>query len=104
MQWDLGHTGQNVPAPALDESAVKLEALPKEVGVLLLALGTLGLILPGPLGTPALVAGGVVLWPGAFGRVSHWMDRRFPRFSRAGNRQIGRFIVDLERRYPTACR
>ena len=63
--------------------------------------GVLGLILPGPIGTPALIAGGVVLWPGTFGRISRWMERRYPRFTRAGNRQILRFISDLERRYPS---
>ena len=81
-------------------SVETLEDLPKEVGVLLLALGVIGLVLPGPIGTPALVAGGVVLWPGTFGKLSRWMERRYPRVHRSGMRHISRFIADLDRRYP----
>jgi hypothetical protein len=81
----------------------RVEDLPKEVGVLLLAFGVLGLLLPGPIGTPALLAGGVVIWPGTFGRLSRWVERRYPRFHQSSNRQIGRFLVDLERRYPSSC-
>jgi hypothetical protein len=74
--------------------------LPPEVGVLLLTVGVLGLLLPGPIGTPALLAGGVVLWPGAFGKLADGFERRWPRVHHAGMRQISRFLRDLERRYP----
>lgn len=100
MSRNSQHTGAALMTPVDPEAPPELQDLPREVGVLLLALGVLGLILPGPIGTPALVAGGVVLWPGTFGRVSLWMERRYPRFTRAGNRQIRRFLTDLERRYP----
>ena len=101
MSLNSRHSGACLPALRRPETAPELQDLPKEIGVLLLTLGVLGLILPGPIGTPALVAGGVVLWPGTFGRVSRWMEKRFPRFTRVGNSQIGRFLSDLERRYPT---
>lgn len=82
-------------------SIESIEGLPKEVGVLLIALGVLGLALPGPIGTPALVAGGVVLWPRGFRGVARYLERRFPSFHRASFRQLGRFLTDLERRYPS---
>jgi hypothetical protein len=101
MSLNSQHVGAGLPASqGNDPLNPSFENLPKEFGVLLLTLGVLGLILPGPLGTPALVAGGVVLWPGTFGRVSRWMEARYPRFTRAGNRQIARFVSDMDRRYP----
>jgi hypothetical protein len=61
--------------------------------------GLIGVVLPGP-GAPALVAGGLMLWPGAFGKVERWMQRRFPVAHRKGIGHINRFLSDLERRYP----
>ena len=51
----------------------KIKDLPKEVGVMLLTAGIVGFILPGP-GTPAIIAGGLVLWPEAFGKLESWLD------------------------------
>ena len=101
MSRNSQHSGAGLPALRADDPpAGAIEDLPKEFGFLLLTLGVLGLLLPGPIGTPALLAGGVVLWPGTFGRISRWMERRYPRFTHTGNRQILRFVSDLERRYP----
>lgn len=94
----------HAPEPPPDASYARIEELPKEVGVLLVALGVLGLVLPGPIGTPALVAGGLVLWPSGFRGVARGLERRFPKLHRASFRQIGRFLNDLERRYPPAPR
>lgn len=77
----------------------RLEELPKEIGVMLVAAGVVGLILPGP-GTPALVAGGLVLWPGAFTKLELWLERRYPDVHKKSMSQIGRFLDDLEKRYP----
>jgi hypothetical protein len=77
----------------------RLKELPKEVGVMLIAAGVVGLILPGP-GTPALVAGGLVLWPGAFSKLELWLERRHPAVHHRSMKQIGRFLDDLEKRYP----
>jgi len=77
----------------------KIKQLPKEVGVMLITAGIVGFILPGP-GTPAIIAGGLVLWPKAFGKLESWLERRHPRVHRQSMKQIGRFLADLEKRYP----
>ena len=74
-------------------------ALPKELGVMLVSAGVIGVVLPGP-GTPALVAGGLILWPEAFGKAERWFQKRFPQAHRQGMGHINRFLTDLERRYP----
>jgi hypothetical protein len=78
----------------------KLEALPPEIGALLVLIGILGLLLPGPVGTPFVIAGGVALWPKAFGKVDGWFERRFPKAHRGGMRQIDRYLADMEKRVP----
>ena len=66
---------------------------------MLVSAGLIGVVLPGP-GAPALVAGGLILWPDAFGKVERWARRRFPQAHRKGIGHINRFLSDLERRYP----
>ena len=75
-------------------------AVPKELGVLLVIGGIGGLLLPGPVGSPFLILGGVILWPRAFNRVEKCFAKRFPRLHEQGMSQISRFVTDLERRYP----
>ena len=72
---------------------------PKELGLMLVSAGLIGVVLPGP-GAPALVAGGLILWPDAFSKVERWARRRFPQAHRKGIGHINRFLSDLERRYP----
>ena len=72
---------------------------PRDLGVMLVSAGVIGVVLPGP-GVPALVAGGLILWPEAFGRVERWLQKRFPDTHRKGIGHINRFLTDLERRYP----
>ncbi len=85
---------------ALDQSDLtRLKQLPREVGVMLIAAGVVGLVLPGP-GTPALIAGGLALWPGAFSKLELWLERRHPALHQKSMKQIGRFLDDLEKRYP----
>jgi hypothetical protein len=79
----------------------KIKDLPKEVGVMLMTAGIVGFILPGP-GTPAIIAGGLVLWPKAFGKLESWLERTHPAVHRKGMQQINRFLTDLEKRYPNA--
>jgi hypothetical protein len=83
------------------EDLERIRSLPKEVGVLLLVVGVGGLLLPGPVGSPFVLMGGVVLWPSLFERLEIKFQRRFPRLHRRSMRQLKRFVDDLERRYPT---
>jgi len=80
----------------------RIKDLPREVGVMLMTVGVLGLVLPGVVGTPAAIAGGLVLWPKAFGRVENWFERRFPKIHKQSLYQINRYLNDLESRYPNA--
>ena len=66
---------------------------------MLVSAGVIGVVLPGP-GAPALVAGGLILWPEAFGKVERWVQKRFPDTHRKGIGHMNRFLADLERRYP----
>lgn len=98
-----GPRGQAPVSEVLDDPAIithRLEDLPKELGILLASVGVLGIVLPGIAGTPALIAGGLVLWPKTFGRVENWFQIRFPLAHRKSMQQVGRFLDDLERRYP----
>ena len=66
----------------------------------MIVAGIGGILLPGPVGTPFLVLGVVVLWPLMFGRLEGFLERQFPRFHHQSMLQITRFLDDLERRYP----
>jgi len=82
------------------EEIRRIRAMPKEVGILLIVAGIGGILLPGPVGTPFLVLGGVVLWPRTFRWLEGFLERRFPRLHHQSMLQITRFLDDLERRYP----
>jgi len=100
--------GGGAEAPFERESmtrlAHRLEKLPPEIGVLLFVIGTAGILLPGPVGSPFLIAGGVALWPSAFRKAEDWLERVSPRLYDEGIRQLERFLADLERRYPGSTR
>lgn len=91
--------------PTLDadcEAELKrIKDLPPEVGVMLLTVGALGLVMPGVVGAPAVIAGGLVLWPRRFERIENWFERRFPAVHRKSLQQIHRYLDDLEARYPS---
>jgi hypothetical protein len=78
----------------------RIRAMPKEVGALLIVAGIGGILLPGPVGTPFLVLGAVMLWPRAFEGLEFFVEKRFPRVHHQSVRQIKRFLDDLDRRYP----
>jgi cation transport ATPase len=106
----LEHTSAAPELPVLDSGIalspadLRIRNLPKTVGVMLLSVGVLGVVLPGVMGAPALIAGGLALWPGAFGTVSGWLRRQSPGIYHRGMRQVGRFLDDLEGRYPEAAK
>jgi Putative transmembrane protein (PGPGW) len=89
--------------PESTEPTGLASSLPKELGVMLVSAGVIGVVLPGP-GAPALVAGGLILWPEAFGKAERWFRKRFPQTHRQGMGHVNRFLTDLERRYPGSTR
>jgi hypothetical protein len=88
------------PSRADDPALARIQELPREVGAMLVSVGVLGWILPGMAGTPALIAGGLVLWPNTFGKVDEWFQRRYPVLHKQSMRQVRRYLDDLEQRYP----
>ena len=93
---------QELMALDLDESTVqRIERLPKDIGWLLITAGIMGVILPGVLGMPFLVLGGLVLTPGTNKRAERWLSGHSPKLFKGSARQINRFLDDLEKRYPT---
>ncbi|MEI6540952.1 MAG: hypothetical protein WCO86_15730 [Planctomycetota bacterium] len=77
-----------------------LEHFPKEIAALLMMAGVAGLIMPGPIGAPLLIAGGVIIWPKTFRPIGLWFSRKFPNAHREGVIQIKEFVRDLNKRYP----
>jgi hypothetical protein len=96
QEHDALNDDQPPPKPA---ELNTIKDLPKEVGVMLITAGIVGFILPGP-GAPAIIAGGLVLWPEAFGKLESWLERSHPKVHRKGMQQINRFLNDLQKRYP----
>jgi hypothetical protein len=86
--------------PAEEDRRLRLERLPTEIGVVLILVGTAGVLLPGPIGSPFLVAGVLALWPAALRVVERWLIEIAPAIYTRLIRWIERFLADLERRYP----
>lgn len=86
----------------LDDATVRrIKKLPHDVGWLLFTAGMVGMIMPGVLGTPFLILGGLMLWPRTSERAEHWLAVGHASGTFKGSaRQINRFLDDLERRYP----
>ena len=61
----------------------------------------LGVVLPGIIGFPFLIAGGAVVMPGGRKWLSRWVSRKPGRLVRASLKQITRMADDIERRYPS---
>ena len=61
------------------EEIRRIRAMPTEVGVLLIVSGIGGILLPGPVGTPFLILGCLMLWPKAFERAEVCFEKQFPR-------------------------
>jgi hypothetical protein len=85
---------------SIDGTRQRIRRLPPEVGAVLIAVGVVGVILPGPIGAPFLLAGGLVLVPGFFGRFERWFERRMPTLHWAGMRNVDRFLDNFEKRFP----
>jgi hypothetical protein len=92
----------NLVALELDKDTVKrIERLPRDVGWLLITAGLVGVIVPGVLGVPFLVLGGLVIMPLTSRRAERWLGGHTPKMFKGSVRQINRFLDDLDRRYPS---
>jgi len=97
---DLGPAKTADPPALAEETVFTAEQLPREAGWLLITVGVVGVVVPGVIGAPFLLAGAIVLTPGGSKLLSRWAGRSPPKFVHSAMRQIGRFLDDLERRYP----
>jgi hypothetical protein len=89
------------PGPDEDEAVVeRVEHLNRGVGWTLISAGIIGMVMPGVLGTPFLIMGGLVLWPGNHKKVERWRQGHSPKMFHGAMKQINRFLDDLEKRYP----
>ncbi len=79
---------------------LRIDQMPRDVGWLLFYVGVLGVVLPGIIGFPLVIAGGAVLLPGGPKLLTRWVGRNPPRIVHASMKQIGRLLDDVERRYP----
>lgn len=108
--------GTGIPLPELDPehalertlealsvdhaTAERIQKLPRDIGWLLVTAGLVGVVMPGVLGVPFLVLGGLILVPATHRRAERWLTGHSPKVFRGSIRQINRFLNDLERRYP----
>jgi len=89
---------QNQPARAIDGQLMRrIEELPREAGWAPITAGVIGLIAPGLVGFPLMVAGAVVLTPGGPRKLAHWASRKPRKYAHAALRQICHLVDDLER-------
>jgi len=84
----------------MESTRQRIRQLPPEVGAVLLSVGLVGMIVPGPVGTPLILAGGLVLIPSVFGRLECWLYKKFPKSHKVGMQYVDRFIDDYEKRFP----
>jgi hypothetical protein len=83
-----------------EETLLRIANVPRDVGWMMVTVGVLGVILPGIIGTPFLVAGIAVLVPEGSQRLTRWVRRNPNWVVHTGLKQMGRWLDDLERRYP----
>jgi hypothetical protein len=88
--------GPTVVAVSSDQTI----AIPREMAGLLMTVGVAGVLLPGLVGTPFLLLGGLSLWPNGLSPIECWFRRRCPRLHREGVWQLHVFLDNFHRRFP----
>ena len=83
-----------------EQTVLRIEQLPRDIGWLMVYVGVLGVILPGIISAPFLIAGIAVLAPGGPQLLTRWVGRKPRGVVHFSLKQIGRWLDDLERRYP----
>jgi hypothetical protein len=82
---------------AYEQACRRLAAMPNDIGWIFVAVGVLGVILPGIIGFPFVIVGGAVLFPGGRKWLSKQTARKPGNTTRAFVRQMKRFLDDFER-------
>ena len=86
----------------IDRAVERIEHFPREFGWLLIYVGVLGIVLPGVIGFPLVIAGGAIVMPGGRKQLSRMVGSNPGPLVRASLKQILRMADDIERRYPSA--
>jgi hypothetical protein len=94
----------SAPAPPHLELTRKVEGLPKDMGVVLIGLGVVGIAIPGPIppGASFVLLGVLFLRPGLIAKLAGSLARRFPRVFRFLIGFVDDLRTDLGRRYPNS--
>ena len=87
------------------ELARQLDGLPKDLGVTLLVIGTVGVVIPGPIppGFSFILLGFIAVRPSILARSGAPLARRFPTVFRVLIGLVTHLQSDLARRYPELC-
>jgi len=87
--------------PPTDTTLERLKKLPPSVGAALIVAGVVIMPLPGPFGTPLVLAGCLTLAPRTFGKLNDYSHKWFPKARSQANQILDRFLDDMEKRYPS---
>ncbi|MBM3203886.1 hypothetical protein FJZ55_08305 [Candidatus Woesearchaeota archaeon] len=94
--------GQDVRSGEGEEQIIdRVKQLNRNMGWVLISAGVVGIVLPGVIGTPFVILGSLVLWPGNQKLLDKWRKEHRSRFINAALRQVDRYLDDIERRYPS---
>ncbi|MHB1556837.1 MAG: hypothetical protein ACYC61_05065 [Isosphaeraceae bacterium] len=82
--------------------AETIGSLPKDLAVMLISLGVVGVAIPGPIppGASFILLGTVILWPSVLVRTGGPLAHRFPRVFRMLINFANDLHEGLDRRYP----
>ena len=82
--------------------AETIGSLPKDLAVMLISLGVVGVAIPGPIppGVSFILLGTVILWPNMLVRTGGPLAQRFPRVFRMLINFADDLHEGLDRRYP----
>ena len=89
--------------PAADSGLTNVvQRLPKDIGIVLLVLGAVGVVIPGPIppGGSLILVGLFLTCPPLARRFDRWFKRRLPVLYNGLEQAVSRLEADLARRYP----
>ncbi|MGI9211301.1 MAG: hypothetical protein ACR2HF_02415 [Methylococcaceae bacterium] len=93
--------GNGIRTDLSGEDIIKrVKHLNRSMGWILISAGVVGIVIPGIIGTPFVILGGLVLWPGNEKMLNKWRKGHHAGFVDGALRQVNRYLDDVERRYP----